>query len=36
MLVQDNSQIILTDASYEQLTLIAAIFIKYDFPSQWP
>jgi hypothetical protein len=36
VLIQDNNSTILTDKSYEQLTLVAAIFIKFDFPAQWP
>jgi hypothetical protein len=27
--------VILTDKSYEQLTLVAAIFVTYDFPANW-
>jgi hypothetical protein len=25
----------LTKSSYDQLTLVVTIFIKYDFPAQW-
>lgn len=35
-LVEDSNHVILTESSYEQLTLVVAIFIKYDFPAQWP
>jgi hypothetical protein len=33
MLIQDPDPVILTKNSYDQLALVVAIFIKYDFPA---
>lgn len=35
-LIMEPDPIILTQNSYDQLTLVVAIFIKYDFPAGWP
>jgi hypothetical protein len=35
-LIQAPDGIILTEKSYEQLTLVAAILVHYDFPANWP
>ena len=34
-LIQNPDGIILMEKSYEQLTLVAAIFVNYDFPGNW-
>lgn len=36
VLIQEPDAVILTKNSYDQLALVVAIFIKYDFPAQWP
>lgn len=35
-LIQAPDGIIHTEKSYEQLTLVAAILVQYDFPANWP
>ena len=35
-LIQKPDAVILTQQSYDQLALVVAICIKYDFPAQWP
>lgn len=34
-LIQAPDSVILAKNSYDQLTLVANIFIKYDFPANW-
>jgi hypothetical protein len=34
-LIQSPEDIILATNSYEQLTLVACLFVKYDFPAKW-
>lgn len=34
-LIQSPDDVILSKNSYDQLTLVANIFIKYDFPANW-
>jgi len=34
-LLQNPDNVILGKNSYEQLTLVACIFVKYDFPAKW-
>lgn len=34
-LIQNPDNIILTKNAYEQLTLVATTFIKFDFPKEW-
>lgn len=34
-LIQAPDGVILAKNSYDQLTLVANIFIKYDFPASW-
>ena len=34
-LIQNPDDVILSKNSYDQLTLVANIFIKYDFPANW-
>lgn len=35
-LIQNPDECILCENSYTQLTLVACIFVKQDFPSNWP
>ena len=35
-LIQKPDNIILGQNAYEQLTLATCVFVKYDFPSNWP
>ena len=35
-LIQSPDDCILSDNAYSQLTLVACIFVKQDFPAQWP
>ena len=35
-LVQNPDDCILGENAYSQLTLVACIFVKQDFPSNWP
>ena len=34
-LIQSPDDVILSKNSYDQLTLVGNIFIKYDFPANW-
>ena len=34
-LIQSPDDIILGQNSFEQLTLVACLFVKYDFPAKW-
>lgn len=34
-LIQNPDNVILTKNAYEQLTLVATTFVKFDFPAQW-
>lgn len=34
-LIQNPDEIILSKNSYDQLSLLATLFVKYDFPAQW-
>jgi hypothetical protein len=35
-LIQNPDECILGENAYNQLTLVACIFVKQDFPSNWP
>ena len=35
-MIQNPDGTILMEKSYEQLTLVAGIFVHYDFPANWP
>ena len=35
-MIDNPENVILSQACYDQLTLIVTIFVKYDFPVAWP
>ena len=35
-MIQNPDDCILCENAYNQLTLVACIFVKQDFPSSWP
>lgn len=35
-IVANPENIILSPKHYEELTLVVTLFIKYDFPANWP
>lgn len=35
-MIDSPDNVILSKSSYDQLTLVVTIFVKYDFPAQWP
>jgi len=35
-MIDNPENVILSKSSYEQLTLVVTIFVKYDFPVAWP
>jgi hypothetical protein len=35
-IIQTPDGVIYNEKAYEQLTLVAAILVRYDFPANWP